>query len=136
MMWNVKITGDMTLSIVDEDEKQILKVDMLGANIMKAGTDGELLCRTINDLTVIANMSREIYSIDADDLPYPDEGLSPFPWKVVYDEKKSSITVRSAKKVIANRQYPASFAIETILEIFECLTKGIDILNGKKVTTR
>ncbi len=129
MMWNVKITGDMTLSIIDENDLQILKVDMLSSNTMKAGTDGEILCRTINDLTVISNFSRGEYSFDDEALPYSGEGISPLPWVVNYDEKKATITVKSAKKVIANRKFPPSIAEDTIREIYECLKKGIDSIN-------
>ena len=117
------------MSIVDETNTQNLKVDMLGAGTMKAGSDGEILCRTINDLTVISNMSQGFYSSDVEGLPYPDEGTSPFPWKVVYDEKKSTITVRSAKKVIASKKYPPSFSKALIENIYKHLKKGIEHIN-------
>ena len=42
--WRMEVTGDMTLSILDEDSLQILKVDMLSSGTMKAGTDGDRLC--------------------------------------------------------------------------------------------
>ncbi|MHB1154706.1 MAG: hypothetical protein ACYCWE_02870 [Eubacteriales bacterium] len=55
--WIQKPSGDMTLSIVSEDGFQILKVDLLASNTMKAGTNGAILCRTMNDLNIIAGFA-------------------------------------------------------------------------------
>lgn len=98
MKWIAKATGDMTLSILDQEDKQVLKVDRLRENTLKAGNNGDILCRIMNDLQVIANFQFEKYEIDDETLLYPDKGLSPFPWSLLYDEKKRRITVKSLKK--------------------------------------
>ena len=98
MGWIAEPTGDMTLSILDEDGFQILKVDMLGAGTVKAGTNGDILVRTLNDLNVIARFSINDYDISDANLKYPGGGLSPLPWNVQYNSEIRSLSVKSGKK--------------------------------------
>lgn len=80
--WTSKPTGDMTLSVLDEKGRQILKVDMLKYGVMRAGTNGDLLARTLNDLALIAALPDALATrqIDLDAiLPHPDAGISPMP---------------------------------------------------------
>lgn len=131
MKWISKPTGDMTLSVVDENEFQILKVDMLKAGIMKAGTDGAILCKTINDLTLIAGFSDK-KCLETDDLPYPDFGISPLPWSIQYDVGSRSITIKSAKnKKVASRIFPARISDEDYQMIVKTLQDGLAILNNR-----
>lgn len=130
MSWVAKATGDMTLSVLDEDEFQVVKVDMLGAGTMKAGTNGAILCRTMNDLTIIAGFSDGKYSFKADDLPYPDDGISPLPWSLHYDEEKRNISIKSGKRTIANKKYSKTVPnekIEIIKQIFELGLKHLSV---------
>ncbi len=91
--WISKPTGNMTLSVLSQQGLQILKIDMLSAKTMLAGTDGIILYRSLNDLFVIAEFSNCRYSFSVNDLPYPDAGLSPLPWKINYDMSKRKIVV-------------------------------------------
>jgi hypothetical protein len=51
MPWTARITGDLTLSILDRNGFKVLGVDMLRTNTMRAGDGGERRARTLNDLT-------------------------------------------------------------------------------------
>lgn len=53
--WSARPSGNMTLEVYDETiiDKQILKIDMLKANTMKAGSNGDILCRSLNNLNII-----------------------------------------------------------------------------------
>lgn len=130
MKWTAKPTGHMTLSIVDEDDFQVLKVDMLSAGTMKAGTEGDTLIRTLNDLQVIANFSQGNYDISDNNLKYPGGGISTLPWSVHYDSQKRRIAVKSVKNRIADRSFPKSISEETIAEIYACIANGIQIINS------
>ena len=131
MNWMAKVTGDMTLSIMDENDFQVLKVDMLRARTMEAGTDGDLLIRTLNDLQVIANFSQGDYDISDDHLKYPGGGISALPWAVHYDSQKRRIAVKSINNKIADRSYPKSVSEGTITEIYTCISNGIQIINSQ-----
>lgn len=131
--WISKPTGDMTLSVLPEQGLQILKIDMLPAKTMSAGTGGNILCRSLNDLFVIAKFSNCLYSFFVDDLPYPDSGLSPLPWEISYDMNKRKIAVKCfGNKLIASRIFPKSVTEETIIEIVNIIEKGIKHLSISK----
>lgn len=130
MNWKADYTGDMTLSIIDENGFQVLKVDMLKNNTMKAGTDGSLLVRTMNDLTVIANFSRHDFDFSAEHRAYEDEPISPLPWKLEYVESKRRIVIKNGEgRRIADREFPASTDPIYIQECLQVLQTGIDALN-------
>lgn len=60
--WVARPSGNMTLEVFDEEtKKQIVKIDMLKANTMKAGSDGDILCKALNDLSIIT-LFPEIFS--------------------------------------------------------------------------
>ena len=103
MNWQYKPTGDMTLSVVDADTgERVLTVDMLAAGTTKAGTDGDVLARTVNDLTLLADViSKRPHSI-----PHPSAGYSPFPWQVVRsgkDLKRVSVLDADNKKIAGRK---------------------------------
>ena len=131
--WISKPTGNMTLSVLSQQGLQILKIDMLSANTMTAGTGGNILCRSLNDLFVIAEFSNCLYSFIVDDLPYPAAGISPLPWVISYDVNKRKIVVKCfGNKLIANRIFPKSVKEETIIEIVNIIEKGIKYLSISK----
>lgn len=132
MKWTAKPTGDMTLSVIDENGFQLLKVDMLNAGTMKAGTDGSILCRTLNDLSLIASFAENQYSTLEDILPYPEEGISPIPWLVSYDEAKRLLKVKSAKRTIASKNYPRSVSDDLIQSVLQAIQLGITQLNQQE----
>ena len=129
MGWIAKATGNMTLSVLDENGFQILKVDMLSAGTLKAGTHGANYFRTMNDLYVIAHFSESDYEISDRNLKYPKGGLSPYPWSVNYDNSKRRLTVKSGNRKIAYRDYPRSVSAEYIINVKECIEKGVRIIN-------
>ena len=132
--WISKPTGNMTLSVLSQQGLQILKIDMLSQNTMAAGTGGNILCRSLNDLFVIAEFSNCLYSFIVDDLPYPDVGLSPLPWVISYDMNKRKIVVKCfGNKLIAHRIFPKSVKEETIIEIVNIIEKGIKHLSISKI---
>ena len=129
MIWSAKPTGDMTLSILDENGLQILHVDMLSYGTMKAGDGGEKLARTMNDLSVLAGFASERYIIDADTLPQPEAGISPLPWTVKYNEaKRRVVIVDGNKKRIAERDFPSRMDAVYLNRIVACLTEGCLLL--------
>lgn len=128
MSWEPKYTGHMTLSILD-DGFQVLKVDMLGAGTMKFGTNGDILARTENDLKVIAEFSNNKYGCTEVKLPHPEEGISPLPWSLKYDEEKRRMAVMSGKRVIADRKFPPSTPFQRINAIIGIIKKGLSIIN-------
>lgn len=133
MSWIAKATGDMTLSILDDDGFQILKVDMLSAGTMKAGTDGDLLVRALNDLQVIAHFSENDFDISDENLMFPGcNGISQLPWTVIYDESKRKLVVKSGKRTIADRIFPRSMPEKHLLEIVDCITDGVSKINHKE----
>jgi len=129
MKWTAKPTGDMTLSILDEDGFQVLKVDMLSQGTMQAGLEGRRLMMTMNDLTIIAGFSEGKDIIGLEELPYEDEGYSPKPWSVTYDERRRTIKVSSIRK-ICDRKYPTTTPIEKIQEIYSIIRDGIERFNA------
>lgn len=109
-MWIAKATGDMTLSILDENNTQIIKVDMLKANTMKAGTNGALLTQTLNSLFVISQFPEgRIIDVVLSELPYPDDNILPLPWSYTYQPEKRVLRVKHAKGILCEREYPHSF---------------------------
>ena len=128
--WYAKPTGDMTLSVVDDTGKQILKVDMLVQSTMKAGFGGDKLARAMNDLTVLATIPTLIldptYSID---MPFKDVGHSDIPWSLVFTDKK--IGVKDAKgKKIAGKVFSKRDQGLFLEHILDVLAQGILIINA------
>lgn len=83
--WTVKPTGNMTLAILD-GKRIVARVDMLSQNTLKAGDNGERLCRAINDLSAIAN------AVNGKRINLPHEsGISPLPWSIRKSENRYTI---------------------------------------------
>lgn len=122
----------MTLGVFDEDGFQIVKIDMLKQNTMKAETDGESLCRALNDLTLIAAFPKllrsELTLIEIiKDLPYIEIETSPFPWRIEYiSEKRKLRILDSNNKLVAFREYPKKISDEYIKLIVLALTNGVN----------
>ncbi|MEI6514043.1 MAG: hypothetical protein WCO51_12345 [bacterium] len=102
MDWVAKATGDMTLAIA-EGKRIVVRVDMLSQNTLKAGDRGERLCRTMNDLTVIANCVNGKATV----LPHEDCGLSPLPWQIKRSEKRFAV-YDSTGRTICSRSISAT----------------------------
>lgn len=131
--WTAKATGDMTLSLLDEDGTQILAIDMLSYNTMKAGTEGSLLTRALNDLNIIANFAKQDYDLDDDNLMFPGDGYSPLPWSLTYDEAKRKIVIRNGKnKKIAEKTYPKSVSDTRIIQYKNIIEDGIERLQRER----
>lgn len=130
--WKSKATGDMTLSVLDEHGRQILKIDMLRYGTMKAENGGDRLARSLNDLALIAAMPDICHTgwvaLDAT-LPHPEAGLSPFPWSVDYDDASRSLEVRDAAgKKIAGRRFPDRIPRQDVEVIVTILRRGVTIV--------
>ena len=129
MPWTAKITGDMTLSILDENGFKVLGVDMLRLNTMLAGDGGTLLARTLNDLTLLAQSAQ---TENAGDLELWDvsAGLSPTPWSVVVRDWKQQVQVRDATgRRIAERDYPRSMTPEIFGELVRRIIGAVERIN-------
>jgi hypothetical protein len=85
MSWTAKITGDMTLSVLDDRGFKVLGVDMLRMNTMQAGDGGEILVRTLNDLGLLAQAA-SAENPSCCTLADPSAGLSPRPWEIDFQE--------------------------------------------------
>lgn len=127
-MWYAKPTGDMTLSVIDENGFQIVKVDMLAQNTMAAGLEGDKLAQTLNDLSVIASFANDCNLIDIE-LPYEDISVSDVPWTASYDETKRKLVIKSKNGKIADRVFPKSLTQKQIKNIVDVIFNGIDRVN-------
>jgi hypothetical protein len=125
----VKPTGNMTLSILDENDKQVLKIDMLRAKTMKAGFGGNRLAQALNDLALITEtVNAEHMDVD---LPHPDIGISPRPWVVESDEKKRTLCVKDADgRVIADRRFPSGYDAQRVELLLTAFDTAIRMINN------
>lgn len=134
MNWNAKSCGDMTLGVFDEEGFQIVKIDMLKQKTMKAETNGEMLCRALNDLTLIASfpslLRNEIALVEIlNNKPHPESGVSPFPWRVEYSQEKRILRIiASNNKLVADRDYPKGKLDEDVESIVQGLMYGVNLL--------
>ena len=96
MAWTAKITGDMTLSVVDEAGLPVLGVEMVRMNTMRSGDGGELLVRTWNDLHLLA-MAASPPNHESLKPEGPSEGYSPMPWKIEFHPAARRLRVRDAQ---------------------------------------
>ena len=129
MAWTAKITGDMTLSILDEHGVKVLGVDMLKAKTMRAGDGGDLLARTLNDLTLLAQAA-DAAGGECLKLRDPSAGLSPTPWSVVVQEPKRQVQVRDARgRGIADRGFPKSMSAAAFAELARQITAAVGRVN-------
>ncbi len=134
MAWTAKPTGDMTLSVLDENGFKVLGVDMLKMKTMEAGDDGALLARTLNDLTLLAQAAD---AEDADRLGLRDAsaGLSPTPWSVVVQDRKRHIQVRDANaRRIAERTFTRTISPDAFDDLVRRITKAVERINTRHWT--
>jgi hypothetical protein len=125
MDWVAMATGNMTLAIT-EGKRIVARVDMLSQNTLKAGDDGERLCRAINDLTAIANCVNSTATI----LPYEDCGLSPLPWQIKWSEKRFAV-YDSTGRTICSRSVSATNR-NRVMADFDAITVAIEYINDYK----
>ena len=128
--WHSEATGDMTLSVLDENGKQILKIDMLAQNTMKANLGGDKLAKAFNDLTILSAIPDLIYDSNHPIMfPHPDAGCSDLPWKTVFSTNR--IVVKDCKdRKIAERNFPKKSLRENIEESMQTLEEGIKLINS------
>lgn len=124
MKWTAKPTGDMTLSVVDEKGFQILKVDMLSYNTMKAGTDGAVLFRTMNDLSLLACFASKIYDITPESRLYGDDPISKLPWNVIVDHERRKIVIKNQEHRIADRIFRNQQVNLILMRLYQSFKKG------------
>ncbi len=126
------MTGDMTLSILDESGFKVLGVDMLRMNTMRAGDGGELLARTLNDLKLLAQAvnPRNSKHLAIDD---PSAQLSPLPWQFEFQESTRRVIVRDADgRMIADRKYPKGTDQETLVHIVQTMAQAVEKVNASQ----
>ena len=134
MNWAARSCGNMTLGVFDEDGFQIVKIDMLKQKTMKAETDGELLCRALNDLTLIAAFPKlqrnEMKLAEVlGNLPHAESGVSPFPWRVEYTSEKRKLKIFDKFNIlVTDREYPKSKSDEDVESIVLGLMYGVNLL--------
>jgi hypothetical protein len=130
MSWTAKITGDMTLSVLDDSGFKVLGVDMLRMNTMQAGDEGETLARTLNDLRLLAQ-AVGIENPSSWTLADPSAGLSPRPWEIEFHESKRRVRVRDAKhRTVGERTFPKSTPPELLTNIVGTMTRAVQRVNG------
>ena len=130
MPWTARITGDMTLSILDENGFKVLGVDMLRTNTMRAGDGGELLARTLNDLTLLAQAANVT---DADGLELWDAsaGLSPTPWRMDFQQRLRRVRVQDANgRLLGDRRFSKATTEEMLGSIVQTMTQAVDKVNS------
>jgi hypothetical protein len=129
MTWTAKITGDMTLSVLDDRGFKVLGVDMLRMNTMQAGDGGEILARTLNDLGLLAQAA-SAKNPSCCTLPDPSAGLSPRPWEIEFQESKRRVRVRDANhRTVGERTFPKSTPPETLTSIVRTMTRAVQRVN-------
>lgn len=135
-MWKYKVTGNMTLSVLDQDGFQVVKVDLLSYGGMKAGNEGVDLAKMINNLTIIASFSGTQQNTKTliglkHVLPHPEVGYSPLPWSYSFDAAKNLLIIRDCmKKKIAERKYPFTCPVDQVGKIIEIIDAGIECMNS------
>jgi hypothetical protein len=130
MSWTAKITGDMTLSVLDDRGFKVLGVDMLRMNTMQAGDGGETLARTLNDLGLLAQAAGA-ENPNQSALADPSAGLSPRPWEIDFQESKRRVLVRDAKhRTVGERTFPKSITPEMLTSIVRTMTRAVETVNG------
>lgn len=122
MSWEVKISGNMTLLII-EGKRIVARVDMLSQNTLKSGDDGNRLCRAMNDLTLISDAVNSTEIV----LTY-ENGLSPLPWKAIWSEKR--YVIKDAEgRVICSRSISANTRAKAETD-FQAISIAIDSINS------
>lgn len=135
MPWSARITGDMTLSILDESGFKVLGVDMLRTNTMRAGDGGELLARTLNDLTLLAR-SADVTDANSLELWDASAGLSPTPWRIDVQNRTRKVQVRDATgRLIAERSFPRTTPSEVLRNVFGRITVAVERINLRRTNT-
>ncbi len=131
MAWTAKITGDMTLSILDENGFKVLGVDMLKANTMRAGDGGDLLVRTLNDLTLLAQAA-DAGCRECPKLRDPSAGRSPTPWSVLVQEPKRQVQIRDASgRRIADRGFSKSVSAVAFADLARQIADAVERVNDR-----
>ena len=130
MHFKALITGDMTLSILDEQGFKLIGVEMLSARTMQAETNGAKLARALNDLRLIAAHASEPMGLawieDYDD----DAGVSPRPWRCQVDCAAMTLVVLDKNsKRIAGRRYPKGRTRELFIEMTGIIEKALSRIN-------
>ena len=118
----------MTLSLLDENDTQALKIDMLRAHIMKAGLGGNRLAQAWNDLALIAETVNAEHA--AVGIPHPDVDVSPRPWAVHGNEQQRILRIRDANgRVIADRRFPPGYKAQHMRLLFVTFEAAIRMIN-------
>jgi len=129
MAWTARPTGDMTLSILDENGVKVLGVDMLKMKTMEAGDDGARLARTLNDLKLLAQAA-DAKDTDRLELWDASAGLSPTPWSIVVQDRKRQIQVRDASgRRIAERTFTKSITSAAFAELARRIAEAVERIN-------
>lgn len=138
--WCAKATGDMTLSVLDNAQMRIIRIDMLRYRTMDAGDGGNRLTRAYNDLTVVAACPELLGTSGAAervglDLPHPDAGISPMPWTIVRTQKGAKL-VSSAGKYIADISWKTcpSDILQASLDLLELSLPMLSQLAADRTT--
>lgn len=129
MLFHVEITGDMTLSILNDKNIKVLGIDMLSKGTMRAGTNGDLLARALNDLTLIQEHSQ---NLEGNTTLSCIEGIniSPRPWACHADINKKRLSVYdNQKKQIAAHTFSKKTSEAEFLDIAEAMQTVIESVN-------
>jgi hypothetical protein len=131
--WQYKATGDMTLSVVvAQTGQRVFTVQMLSAGTMKAGLEGDRLARSINDLSLLAQIPRLMGGdIKIDLAPHPEVGNSPFPWSVILSKTKCALQIEDARKKKIAESLSGKRSHPEWLEFVSLIQEGIEVVNAR-----
>jgi hypothetical protein len=129
LLFRASATGDMTLSLLDDTGFKVLGIDMLAQNTMRAGTNGALLVRALNDLTLISDCSSTGgNSIDLTDVEGSE--ISPRPWRCESSWKQKKLSIHDGLgSQIATRIFPKHLSEERFGDIVNALDCALNKIN-------
>lgn len=130
--WYVRPTGNMTLSVLSAaDGLQILRTDLLSANVLPAGDNAQRLLVLWNDLELLAAIPDLLaFGVTSLRVRDPDAGHSPFAWELTLGPDRRSVTVSDGVgRTIAKRSFPKRLEENRLSGIVSALTEGIALLN-------
>jgi len=103
--YRASVTGNMTLSVLDEKGFKIIGIDMLSKGTLRAGTNGVLLSKALNDLSLLAQSMSDAL----EDLPLSFvEGvdISVRPWRCDSSLERKTVSLYDGNdKQIASRKF-------------------------------
>jgi hypothetical protein len=127
--YRASVTGNMTLSVLDEKGFKIIGIDMLSKGTLRAGTNGALLSKALNDLSLLAQSMSDAL----EDLPLSFvEGvdISVRPWRCDSSLERKTVSLYDGNdKQIASRKFAKNISEERFCNIRKIIIQAVDTIN-------